>query len=219
MKILALADVESKSLWDYYSPEKMKDVDLIISCGDLRAEYLEFLVTMTNLPVLYVPGNHDGKYVEAPPAGCINIDGKVYNHNGVRILGLGGTMRYKKGPYQFTEKEMRARVRKARKLIVNSSGIDIFVTHAPVKGYGDLEDFPHHGYACFDELLYKCHPAYMLHGHVHQTYTSKFDRETKHPSGTTIINAYDKYAFDFEDSMKNKTTKTELIKTLSGTFW
>ena len=140
MKILALADVESKSLWDYYSPDKMKDVDLIISCGDLRAEYLEFLVTMTNLPVLYVPGNHDGKYVEAPPTGCVNIDGKVYNHKGVRILGLGGTMRYKKGPYQFTEKEMRARVRKARKLIVNSSGIDIFVTHAPVKGYGDLED-------------------------------------------------------------------------------
>ena len=80
-------------------------------------------------------------------------------------------------------------------------------------------DMPGKVYACFDELLYKCHPAYMLHGHVHQTYTSRFDRETKHPSGTTIVNAYDKYAFDFEDSMKNKTTRAELIKTLSGTFW
>ena len=51
MKILLLSDTEDKALWDHYSPDRLAGVDLILSCGDLRAEYLEFLVTMTNLPL------------------------------------------------------------------------------------------------------------------------------------------------------------------------
>ena len=63
MKILAIADVEEKSLWDFYDREKTKGVDLIISCGDLNRHYLDFLVTMTNCPLLYVHGNHDDDYL------------------------------------------------------------------------------------------------------------------------------------------------------------
>ena len=62
MKILALADEESKMLWDYFRPERLEGVDLIISCGDLRASYLSFLATFTHAPVLYVHGNHDASY-------------------------------------------------------------------------------------------------------------------------------------------------------------
>ena len=70
MRVLVVADEESKSLWDHYAPEKLEGVDVIISCGDLSADYLEFLVTMVKCPVLYVPGNHDYRYVEHPPGGC-----------------------------------------------------------------------------------------------------------------------------------------------------
>ena len=56
MKILAVADEESAALWDYYEPEKVRGVDIILSAGDVKAEYLEFLVTMTNLPLLYIRG-------------------------------------------------------------------------------------------------------------------------------------------------------------------
>ena len=38
MKILLLADVESKYLWDYFEKEKLDGIDLIISCGDLAAD-------------------------------------------------------------------------------------------------------------------------------------------------------------------------------------
>ena len=62
MKILAIADEECASLWDFFDKSKIKDIDLIISCGDLDPRYLSFLVTMTTVPVLYVHGNHDGKY-------------------------------------------------------------------------------------------------------------------------------------------------------------
>ena len=78
MKILAIGDVESKYLWDYFERSKLEGIDLIISCGDLAPEYLSFLATFTSAPVLYVHGNHDDKYEKRPPEGCICIEDNIY---------------------------------------------------------------------------------------------------------------------------------------------
>ena len=219
MKILAVADEESKSLWDFYSPDKLDGVELIISCGDLSAEYLEFLVTMSSCPVLYVPGNHDSAYVNRPPEGCENIDGRVFKYKGVRIFGLGGSMKYKPGPYMYSEDEMRKRIWKSRKEILKSGGFDILVTHSPVRGYGDMSDLPHIGYECLGNLLYICQPDYMLHGHVHAVYMSGFKREQNHPSGTVIINAFDKYTFDYSAKESHSAKRLKLAKELLGQFF
>ena len=93
MKILFIADEESKIYWDFFKKEQFEGIDLIISCGDLKPEYLSFLATMTTVPVLYVRGNHDDKYEKYPPEGCICIEDCIYNFNGIRILGLGGISR------------------------------------------------------------------------------------------------------------------------------
>jgi Icc-related predicted phosphoesterase len=166
--------------------ELLKDIDVIISCGDLKSLYLDYLVSLTNLPLLYVAGNHDEQYQFDPPGGGICIDDKVYRFNGISIMGLGGSLPYKKGKYMYTESEMRSR---ARKLAIPAriKGVDILVTHAPAKGYGDLEDYPHNGYETFNKVMNKYKPQYMFHGHVHTTY-GKFEREHIHPSGTKIIN-------------------------------
>lgn len=196
MKILVVSDEESKSLWNYYTPDKLEGVELILACGDLKREYLEFLVTMTNVPLYYVAGNHDKRFVENPPEGCICIDDRVVVYKGLRILGLGGSMRYKDGPYMYTEKEMKRRINniKLKGKIKRHKGVDILVTHAAAKGYGDMNDLPHLGFECFNEFLEKYKPKYMLHGHVHSSYTAgKFKRETEHPSGTKIINCFEKY--------------------------
>ena len=47
MKILAIADEESRYLWDFYEKEKLEGIDLILSAGDLSPDYLSFLVTMS----------------------------------------------------------------------------------------------------------------------------------------------------------------------------
>jgi len=219
MKILVIADIESKSLWDNYAPEKFEGIDLIISCGDLCADYLEFLATMVPITILYVPGNHDTKYKENPPGGCECIDGKVYTFRGVRILGLGGSMKYKRGPYMYTEREMKRKIRRAKKEIIRNSGFDILVTHAPIKGFGDLPDLPHRGFACFGKLLELFRPSYMLHGHVHANYGSKFSRMREHPCGTTIINAYDKYIFEYDESKRVCMKRSEVFKNLFTKFW
>ncbi len=91
---MVFADQKSKLLYDYYDPERMKDIDLIISCGDLPQEYLSFFVTLCNVPLLYVRGNHDKSYDANPPEGCTCIEDDIYVYKGIRILGLGGSMQY-----------------------------------------------------------------------------------------------------------------------------
>ena len=102
MKILLISDEECLYLWDYYRPGRLDGIDLILSCGDLDAEYLSFLVTMGRAPVLYVHGNHDGSYQTHPPEGCTCIEDQVVRVGGLRILGLGGSPWYSGGPHQYT---------------------------------------------------------------------------------------------------------------------
>jgi len=149
MKILAVSDKESGLLWDFFRPEYLADIDLILACGDLDPRYLEFLVTFAHCPLLYVHGNHDGKYKKIPPLGCDNIEDTIYVYNGVRILGLGGSMRYRPGEHQYTEWEMRMRLFKVFSKILKYRGFDVLVTHAPAFGQGDLDTIPHRGFRCF----------------------------------------------------------------------
>ncbi len=198
MRILAIADEESAYLWDYFEKSKLKDVDLIISCGDLAPEYLSFLTTLTSIPVLYVHGNHDEKYDRHPPEGCICIDDKLYVHKGVRILGLGGSMRYSSGKYQYTDFEMAARVRRLGIKLFWRRGFDILVTHAPAYQLNDGEDLPHQGFKVFLSLMKKYRPRFFLHGHVHMSYGRKHVRYDKYED-THVINAFERCIFEYED--------------------
>lgn len=196
MKILVLSDVPSKWLWDFFEKEKLEEYDLILSCGDLPAEYLSFLVTFAKGPLLYVHGNHD-HYDRKAPDGCICIEDQIYEYNGVRILGLGGSMRYKPGANMYTEDQMRKRVRKLFWQLLRKNGFDILLTHAPARGVNDMEDWPHRGFEVFNILIQKYNPKYFLHGHVHLNYGSGAKRECKHPDADTIvINAYEKWVVE-----------------------
>ena len=198
MKLLLLADEESKFLWDFYEPEKLANLDLIISCGDLQPEYLEFLATFAHCPVFYVHGNHDMKYLKKSPEGCICIDDTIITYQGIRILGLGGCMQYNqkiKMPFQCTEKQMQKRIKKLKFNLWKHHGFDILVTHAPAKNLNDLPDMPHNGFACFRELLDNYQPKLFCHGHVHLNYSNLPRQDIYHK--TIIINAYEKYYYDF----------------------
>ena len=207
MEILALADAEESYLYEYFNPARTKGVELIISCGDLKAKYLEFLQTVVNVPVLYVTGNHDTRYREHTPEGCISIEDTVYEYKGIRIAGLGGSYRYKpeKPPFMYTEAQMAKRVKKlTRRRFRPYGGIDILVTHAPCDGYGDMDDIPHWGFECFNTLLEQEKPDLMLYGHVHKEYEG-FRRELDHPSGTRLINCYGSYRFSIEPKPVERT--------------
>ena len=141
MKILAIADTEERCLWECFRKERFEGVDLILSAGDLGPDYLEFLVTV-NKPLIYVRGNHDDRYARHAPGGCICVEDSVYTYRGIRIAGLGGSMRYRDGANMYTEREMARRMRKLSRKVRMVGGCDILLTHAPAAGMGDLNDLP-----------------------------------------------------------------------------
>lgn len=198
MKILAISDEESAALWDYYTPGKLKGYDLILACGDLKADYLSFLVTMANIPVLYVHGNHDESYHHQPPEGCDCIDGHYVVYNGLRILGLGGCLRYHPGRYQYTEAQMRRRIRRLKYQLWRNKGVDIVVTHAPPLGVGDGEDPAHKGFQALLDLVDKYQPQYLLHGHMHLRYGMDQTR-VRERGNTQVINVGERYTLEVPD--------------------
>ena len=198
MKILTISDEECPALWDYYMPGRLDGYDLILACGDLNSKYLSFLVTMARCPVLYVHGNHDVTYEVNPPEGCDNIDGHIVTYNGLRILGLGGCRQYRRGPHQYTDRQMRRRIARLRWKLWRLKGVDIVVTHAAPEGLGDAEDRAHWGFPALRDLLDKYKPAYLVHGHVHMSYDHKVPREIDY-NGTKVINAYERYTIEHPD--------------------
>lgn len=203
MRILLVADVESKYLYDYYHPDKLRGYDLIISCGDLPAEYLEFLVTMAGCPLLYVHGNHD-EYPREPD-GCICIDDMIVEVCGLRIMGLGGSFRYRDGKYMFTENAMKRRMNRLRRKAEKLGGVDMLITHAPARHVNDFETLPHRGFECFTDFLREYKPDYFIHGHIHKSYghiprTSSFEE-------TTVVNAYEHFPL----SVKEREPKSGMI--------
>ncbi len=198
MKLLIVSDVEDPGLWDHFSPDKVRGIDAVLSCGDLKPDYLEFLVTMVNRPLFYILGNHDLQYDRFPPGGCECIDDKLIVFKGYRILGLGGCMRYHPGPLQYTEEQMRRRVRRLSRSLRREKGFDILLTHAPAAGLGDMEDLCHWGFQVFRELIDQYQPLCHLHGHVHLTYNRKLPRVEQY-GGTSVVNAEGKYVLELPD--------------------
>ena len=210
MKILTISDEEVPALWDYYIPGRLKDYDLIISCGDLKSSYLSFLVTMAKCPVFYVHGNHDTHYLKDPPEGCACIDDQHVVYNGVRILGLGGCRQYHPGEFQYTEAQMRRRIRRLRYALWKWGGVDIVVTHAPPEGIGDDSDPAHRGFKALIELLDKYHPKYLLHGHVHLRYGQENTRNMEY-NGSHVINVCPRYTLEVSNQKHDPKDRFRVI--------
>lgn len=202
MKILVVSDHEEKQLYDHFDPSRwVGKVDLAISCGDLRGDYLSYLVTVLRVPLLYVAGNHDTRYRTNPPDGCDPINGRIVTYGGLRILGLSGSPQYSgdDGEFQFTDSQMRWRVRKLYPVVWKAGGVDIVVSHAsPIRcpltpglckspaGAGrtcvhpelaghpalcpEPVDFAHRSVAVYNRAIARWRPRFWLHGHNHIEY-------------------------------------------------
>jgi Icc-related predicted phosphoesterase len=192
VQILSLSDEVVSFINSPVVRERFHAVELVVGCGDLPADYLEYVLTVLDVPLVYVPGNHDLDQFDVP--GGFNLDGKYTVLNGLTILGLGGSPRYKnQGRHQYTETEMRIRViwktlTAIRYPRILQSGLDLFITHAPPRGIHDADDIAHRGFKSFHWLLKWLRPKMMLHGHTHAP-PNIVDSETVVRS-TRVINTY-----------------------------
>jgi Icc-related predicted phosphoesterase len=187
--ILAVSDEVDEALLAETRPERLAGVRLIVSCGDLPADYLEALADRLRVPLLYVRGNHDlRRYRETPPPGD-DVDGRVVCVGGLRILGFEGCMWYNGDGVQYTEREMWWRVLRARPAVWRARGVDLIVTHAPPHGVHDGADPAHTGFRAFRRLLDALRPRYFVHGHTHLSYVARGARTTT-VGATQVVNAF-----------------------------
>ena len=200
VKVLVVADEVAPNL----QQSTLREVapDLVLAAGDLPWDYLEWIASSVDVPMVFVPGNHDpqitsarerrngtwyagGIICDAPrPHGVVNADQTVVEAAGLRIAGLGGCVRYNKGPHQYTQRQYR---RRANRLLRRARGapIDVLLTHAPPLGLGDGEDGPHVGIEALHHVLERLEPAWHLHGHIHPYGQAMPDRQV---GPTTIRN-------------------------------
>jgi Icc-related predicted phosphoesterase len=198
MKILAVSDQVIDRLYSSSVKSNYPDVKMIIGCGDLPYPYLEFLVTIFNVPLYYVPGNHDPQYGSLPETraeGGTNLDGEVVFAKGLLMAGLGGSILYQpSGPNQYSQAEMfRRAYRLLPKIFLSRMryhrSLDLFITHSPPEGIHDDDDPTHRGLRALNFLLRWAQPRYMLHGHT-IFYHQNLDSHIATYQGTQVVNVY-----------------------------
>jgi len=219
MKLLCVADTIDPLVDSPAVRERFGDVDLALGAGDLPMEYLSYVVSALNRPLLFVFGNHNlgdlPHYRPAPGSpppsphdlsrdvGATYVGFKMRREGGLIVLGLGGSLRYNDGQNQFTQAQMWARViAKVPALLwnrlVRGRAVDVVLTHAPPRGVHDRADRCHRGFDAFLWLMRAFRPRFLVHGHVH-LYDAREPRVTRYRD-TVVVNAYGHAVLDTEAS-------------------
>ncbi|HPO03737.1 MAG TPA: metallophosphoesterase [Treponemataceae bacterium] len=221
MKILCVSDQIDPLVYSSNVKERYKDVDLVISAGDLPMEYLEFIVSSLNKPVLFVFGNHNlsefGQYHSVSPENAPNprqmnplarsmtghgttyIGFKTIKESGLLIAGVSGSLNYNNGLNQYSDAQMKRKLLKLFPALLYNRikygrWLDILVTHASPAGIHDKPDPCHQGFSSFLWFMKKFRPRWLIHGHIH-LYDLQDIRVSSFEQ-TTVINAYSHFILD-----------------------
>ena len=197
MRILSISDVVVPELSERFDARQFQGVELILSCGDLPPEYLASIRQKLDVPLFYVRGNHDIRYANAPPMGCLNIHSRRITHNGIRFMGLEGSRWYNGGPIQYREYQMRRMIWRMLPGLWFKGGVDIVVTHAPPRRINDAEDRCHRGFNTFVRLIERFQPRYFIHGHIHAHFSDPSQRIAS-VGRTQVINTYAWHLFEVD---------------------
>ncbi|MBI1870827.1 MAG: metallophosphoesterase [Chlamydiae bacterium] len=221
MKLLAVSDKESTTLlhWIEEGEPSLKEVDLVISCGDLSSSYLEFVEGSLGKHLIYVRGNHDpveeknvGPFIAHKSLfqepvykeflgtfeGLENLHGRLFIFSDWVIVGLEGSLWYNGEGPQYTEEAMSKVVRhiehclRWRQIIDFVRGLSkkvLVISHAPPRGIHDGEDLCHRGFDCFHHLFKSFSPHLWIHGHT--STHSLTQNQVSLLGKTTFLNAYE----------------------------
>ena len=208
MKTLFVSDKVVERLYSPTIAQRFKDVELIVGCGDLPYYYLEYILSMLNVPLVYVHGNHDpeeeylsdGTAIKGP-CGGINLHSRTHKENGLLLAGLEGSIRYKSGRFQYTQREMWLNVfylipGLLLNKLVYGRYLDILVAHSPPYGIHNGDDRIHVGFRAFLWFMKVFKPRYFIHGHRH-IYNPTEITETQYLD-TEVFNIYPYKILDIE---------------------
>ncbi len=217
MKILCVSDQIDPLVYSPRMRERFKDIDLVLSAGDLPPEYLGFITSMLNKDLLYVAGNHDLSELEAHGVARWNAEGtsaagsatgavdagfRIKRAEGLIVLGLPGSMLYNGGSNQYSEFAMASRIallvpRLLMNRLFRGRAVDLILTHAAPRGVHDKDDRCHRGFSCFLWLMRAFKPKWLVHGHIHLYDLG--DVRVSDYGETKVINAFGHWILDTEE--------------------
>jgi len=199
MKILALSDQVEDRVYSLAVQGQFQGLSLLLGCGDLPYTYLENLVSVLNVPMFYVPGNHDPddnpRLASAHAEGGTNLDLKCTHVKGFLLAGFGGSIRYHPdGVNQYSQAEAFQRViRLLPGLLWNrlhyGRALDILITHSPPFNIHDENTQAHRGLKAINWILQWARPRYHFHGHTH-FYRRNLEPAVTQLGPTTIMNIF-----------------------------
>jgi Icc-related predicted phosphoesterase len=199
MRILSLSDTVVSLIYSPLIRSRHQGVDVVLGCGDLPYHYLEYVISSLDAPLFYVRGNHD-KVIEygsagqrSGPHGGYDLHGRTARYRGLLLAGVEGSLRYRPGPFQYTQNEMWWHVLRLtpgllRNRLLYGRYLDVFITHAPSAGVNDANDLPHRGINAFRWLVNVFQPALHIHGHIHVYYP--WQNQEIRQGATRVINTY-----------------------------
>jgi len=218
MKVLAVSDVVVSRIYSPLIRSIYGDVDCVFGCGDLPYYYLEYIVSALDKPVFYVRGNHSQvvEYAEYGPSkypcGAVDLHGKVIQYEGLLLAGVEGSVRYRKGGYQYTQSQMWWNVFDLvpgffRNRLQFGRYLDVFISHASPWGIHDQTDLPHQGIKAFLWLLKVFKPEYHFHGHIHVFRPDTVTRTWY--QNTWVINAFSHNSYTLNLKYLRKGDRSE----------
>ena len=146
--------------------------DLCIMLGDHHDNDIQIIKKyIDNNKLVGLLGNHDYNYLNNN--GIPDINGKIVTINGVTILGMQGSYKYKPVDFpSFTQEESVT-------FLENMPKVDILVSHDRRYDPNNQMNDAHQGLKGITRYLFKNKVPYHIHGHIHENFETTMINGTK----------------------------------------
>lgn len=173
----------------FYEYLKNKDYDICILVGDHTSRDIEIILNYIDKDKLYgLKGNHDFEYLKN--YNICDINGKIIEINGVKILGMEGSFKYKPVDFpSFTQEESIT-------FFENKEKVDILVSHDKTFDYTKIKDPAHQGLIGITNYIFKNNIPIHIHGHIHEPYKKELINGTIE---------YSVFGYEFIELKKNNS--------------
>ena len=174
IKLILISDVHGSLMEDEFKSfiDKHSNYDACILLGDYTFTDIEKILSCVDKNKLYgLLGNHDYDYLSE--YNITNLNGNLININGVTLLGIEGSYKYKLSDFpSFTQQE-------SIKFLNNLPKVDILLSHDGKFDDRKSNDPAHQGLFGITYYLYKNKVSYHIHGHLHKSYKKDMLNGTK----------------------------------------
>ena len=174
IKMIIITDTHGCLKEDEFSDflKNHEEYDACLLLGDHSVGDVNTILKYVNKEKIYaLLGNHDHDYIDK--FNLKNINGEIIEINGVKILGIQGSYRYKSENFpSFSQKE-------SIEFLDSKGKADILVSHDAPFELSEGNDVVHQGLFGITYYLFKNKVPYCIHGHLHTRYSEEMINGTK----------------------------------------